>query len=96
MVKPARVAGERVGTRESIGRRQSKVPGGNPIGHFAFWLRLLEQRTERLGTARWTVKPDRAAGERRGANEYAVRGRRRIDGQAREGSERSVWEHASQ
>ncbi len=26
MVKPARVAGERVGTRESIGRRSLKMP----------------------------------------------------------------------
>jgi len=52
-----RVAGERVGTRESIGRRQSKMPGGNAIGYFALWRRLLEhgrrpKRTERLETAR--------------------------------------------
>ncbi|PYK28899.1 MAG: hypothetical protein DME59_01060 [Verrucomicrobia bacterium] len=43
-VKPARVAGVRVGTRESIGRRQNKMPGELLIGHFAFLPMLGSER----------------------------------------------------
>jgi hypothetical protein len=49
MVKPARVAGEPVGTCESIGRRQNQMPGELLIGHFAFFPMLGSARASRAG-----------------------------------------------
>ena len=50
----ARVAGERAGARESIGRRQNKMPGEFIlIGHFAFYyhpkIRLIRRQQPRHG-----------------------------------------------
>ena len=55
MVKPARVAGERVGTRESVGRRQNKNPG--ELYHRGFCFRTISR-------ARPKAEENRAVGNR--------------------------------
>ena len=60
--------------RARVGRRQNKNPGELYHRGFCFRRRFLEhgrrpKRIERLGTARWTVKPARVAGERTGVRE---------------------------
>src|SRR5438132_12317565 len=88
MVKPARAAGERVGKRESVGRRQNRMPGGLIPSGISFSERLLEQRMEPTGVERHRPQPEgRAIGKI--ASQHAVLGNRRVDGQARAGSGRA-------